>query len=192
MRHINRLRLMRQGFTALSDEQLETLGPWLRLAPTLCAVAALTGTALASWLVLWSLVPVGAFAAATGKHPFDLIYDKWIRLLMGREDELPEYGAPRRFAAGMASAGFLSAGLAFLLGHQAVGTAIGTFFGGAILLSATTDICLGCNLYHLLVPEHLLRRRATRLSVAMMLEKRRSITAPRQALQRRPQLRRTG
>jgi len=191
MRHTNRLRLMRQGFTVLDDDHLKEIGPWLRLAPALCALVALAGTALESWLVLWLLAPMGSIAAATAKHPFDLIYDLGIRRWLGREHRLPDYGAPRRFSGGLASAGFYAAGLALLLGSREVGVAIGLFFGGAVLLAATTDICLGCMIFHLLVPRRVDRSPETQAAVAYLLVKRRSITAPRQALRERPQLRRT-
>jgi len=145
----------------------------------------LAGTALENGIVFWALASLGAIAAVRRKHPADLVYDLVIRRWLGREERLPQYGAPRRFAGGLASAGFVAAGLAFLLGARTLGIVIGASFGGVMLLAATTDICMGCNIYHLFVPERVQRRGATRSSVRVMLT-RRNITGPRLPVARRP------
>jgi len=184
-------RLVRQGFVGITDTTLREVGPWLRLAPALCAAIILTGTALENWVMFWMLTPVGIIAAATGKHPFDLIYDVVIRRLLKRRRSLPAYRAPRRFSAALASAGNLSAGLAFLKGYVLTGVVIGSFFGGAVLLGATTDICLGCLIYYGVMPASGPRSPQASNAVVTMLQ-RQSISAPQAALYQRPQLRRTG
>lgn len=191
MKLITKLRLIRQGFVGFSDAALSEFGPWLRLAPALCALVVLLGTFLENWIVLWAVVPSAAFAAITRKHPADLIYDEGIRRLLRRRERLPGYRAPRRFASALAAAVIFVAGLTFLLGWRRTGVVTGALIGGEILLAAATDISLGSLLYHAVMPTRGHRSPAVRASVTVMLN-RRSITAPRRALRQRPQLRRTG
>jgi hypothetical protein len=59
-----RRRLEIQGFVDVEERTLAETAPWLRLALALCTVMAAAGTALGSPMVLWSLVPIAALAAA--------------------------------------------------------------------------------------------------------------------------------
>ena len=94
-----RRRLEIQGFVDVEERTLAETAPWLRLALALCTVIAAAGTALGSPMVLWSLVPTAALAAAFPVHPFDLLYNHGLRHLTGT-GPLPRRGAPSRFACG--------------------------------------------------------------------------------------------
>lgn len=149
MKTITKQRLIQQGFVDIDDETLESVAPWLRLAPSLCALVALIGTAAESWLVLWALVPAGVIGAVTSKHPFDRLYDEWVQpLMLGRGERLPDCGAPRRFSCGLAAAWLFATGLAFLEGWIRTGVVLGATVAGPLALTALTDICLGCIAYH--------------------------------------------
>lgn len=60
---ITRQRLNVQGMSDIDDETLAEVIPWQRMAFFLCALLAGIGTALASPVFLWVLVPVAALAA---------------------------------------------------------------------------------------------------------------------------------
>lgn len=144
-----RRRLEIQGFVGLDDRTLAETGPWLRLAFALCTMLAAIGTVLASAVVLWSLVPVAALAAASSVHPFDHLYNYGLRHLTGTEP-LPKRGAPNRFACGMGAVWLLITGWAFHSGHVMSGYLLGgalTFVG---LLVSTTDICIPSLIYRTL------------------------------------------
>jgi len=80
---ITRRRLEIQGFVGVEERTLAETAPWLRLAFALCTVLAAAGTVLASPMLLWTLVPVAALAAAFPVHPFDLLYNYGLRYLTG-------------------------------------------------------------------------------------------------------------
>ena len=121
-----------------------TLGPvasWLRLAFALCALVAGAGTALASPGLLLALVPVAALAAAFPVHPFDLIYNRWIRHLRGT-GPLPRRGAPSRFACGLGAVWLLPTAWLFSSGRTTAGYILGGLLPAVAVLVSTTDICI--------------------------------------------------
>jgi hypothetical protein len=138
-----------QGFVDLDDEALGQVGPWLRLAPAICAVWTAVGTVLASPAVLWSLVPFAVLGAATRGHPFDAIYNHGIRRLL-RTPALPPYRAPRRFACAVATVWLTITGLAFAVGWWTVGSVLGAGLVVAALVPTTTDFCIPSFVYGLL------------------------------------------
>ena len=68
-----RHRLNVQGLVEVDDATLAEVFPWQRMAFLGCATLAGVGTALASPLFLWILVPLAALGALFPVHPFDLI-----------------------------------------------------------------------------------------------------------------------
>ena len=147
---VTRGRLEAQGFVGLDDGTLAEVGRWLRLAPALCAGWAAVGTALASPLVLWALMPLAALGALGHGHPFDALYNHGIRHLLGTR-RLPPYRAPRRFACAVATVWLGLAGGAFLLAASVVGYLLGVAFTLAALVPTLTDFCIPSYVYGLLV-----------------------------------------
>jgi hypothetical protein len=143
-------RLEAQGFVGLDDGALAEVGPWLRLAPALCATWAAVGTALASPLVVWALVPFAALGALRQGHPFDALYNHVFRHLLGTR-RLPPYSAPRRFACGVGAVWLGLTGGAFFAGVSVVGYALGAAFVLTALLTTLTDFCIPSLVYGLLV-----------------------------------------
>lgn len=94
--------------------------PWTRFSPALCSAIGAIGTILASPLVLAALVPFAALGTVFRVHPFDLIYNHGIRYLTGTEP-LPENGAPRRFACGVATVWVTVTAAAFWTGAMLLG-----------------------------------------------------------------------
>jgi hypothetical protein len=136
-----RRRLEIQGFCGIDERTLAETAPWVRLAFALCALLAAAGTLLASPVVLWSLVPVAAWAAAFPVHPFDHLYNFGLRKLTGT-DPLPRRGAPNRFACGLGAIWLLATGWAFQAGATATGYTLGGMLTLVGLLVTTTDICI--------------------------------------------------
>ena len=144
-----RARLEMQGFVGLDDGRLAEFRPWLRLAPALCVVWAGAGTVLAAPAVFWALVPVAALGALGRSHPFDAIYNHGLRYLLGTRP-LPPYGAPRRFACGLATVWLAVTGGVFVSGATWLGVALGTGFVLVALVPVTTDFCIPSFFYGLL------------------------------------------
>jgi hypothetical protein len=147
---VTRGRIEAQGFVGFDDGTLAELGPWLRLAPGLCAVWAAVGTALGSPLVLWALVPFAALGALRQGHPFDALYNHGIRHLLGTR-RLPPYRAPRRFACAAATVWLGLTGGAFFAGASVAGYILGVVFALAALVPTLTDFCIPSFVYGLLV-----------------------------------------
>lgn len=130
-----------QGFERCDSATLAPVARWLRLAFALCALVAGVGTALGSPVVLLSLVPVAALAAALPVHPFDLIYNLGIRHIT-RTGPLPRRGAPSRFACGLGAVWLLPTAWMFDTGRMAAGYALGALLTSVAVLVSTTDICI--------------------------------------------------
>ena len=122
-----RRRLDIQGFTDVGDDVLTEVGPWLRLAPGLCALWILLGTIFASSTIIWSLVPIAVLGVIFPVHPFDLIYNFGIRHLTNTR-KLPKRCAPNRFACGLASVGLIVTALLFQAGLTTEGYVNESYF----------------------------------------------------------------
>lgn len=145
----NRKRLEIQGFTGMDDEILSEVAPWLRFSPAVCAVLMGLGTALASPLILWALVPIAALGAIFRVHPFDLIYNHGLRYLTGTRP-LPLNRAPRRFACGLAAVWLAATALAFQTGALLIGYVLGGVLTLVALIVSTTDFCIPSLIYGVL------------------------------------------
>lgn len=110
---------------------------------------ALLGGFLLDWRVI---VPVFAvvllLGAALGPRygPFLALYAKVIRPRLAPPREL-EDPRPPRFASSVGVVFLGAASLAFLAGHAGIGWALALIVAALAALSATTGICVGCELY---------------------------------------------
>jgi hypothetical protein len=82
-----------QGY-CMSAEESRALRWGLRFPTALCLGLVVTGLALQSPVLIFALVPVGAVAGWTPRHPFDLIWNHGFRHLSGAP-ELPPNPTPR-------------------------------------------------------------------------------------------------
>jgi hypothetical protein len=146
---VTRRRLEAQGFLGLDDATLAEVGPWLRLAPALCAAWAALGTALGSPGVLWALMPFAALGALRRGHPFDAIYNHGLRHVLGTR-RLPPYHAPRRFACMVATLWLGATGWAFYAGASLLGYALGAALVLAALVPTLSDFCIPSFVFGLL------------------------------------------
>ena len=138
---VTRRRLDAQGFVELDDATLAEVGPWLRLAPALCATWAAVGTGLGSPEVLWALMPFAALGALLRGHPFDAIYNHGVRYFLGTRP-LPPYHAPRRFACAVATLWLGATGWALYAGASLLGYALGAALVLAALVPTLSDFCI--------------------------------------------------
>jgi hypothetical protein len=87
------------------DETYAQINYPLRLSPAICMVWVAVGTALASPIILWALMPFAALGAILPGHPFDVLYNLGRRHLLGTPARLRACYATiasrsRRHAAG--------------------------------------------------------------------------------------------
>ncbi len=144
-----------QGY-CLSPAEARQLRVGLRFPTALCLALVVTGLALESALMIALLVPIGAVAGWTARHPFDHLWNHGVRHLF-RAPELPANPARRRHAFKLATFWLAAVGVLFAIGEQAAALALGVILLAVCGLVTVTNFC---------VPSTLLgvwwRRRETR------------------------------
>jgi hypothetical protein len=129
-----------QGY-CLTDEGKRELRWGLRFPTALCLTLVATGLFLQSAVLILALVPIGAVAGWTRRHPFDLIWNHGLRHLSGAQ-ELPPNPTPRRHAFKLATFWLLAVGVLFAAGHDAVALGLGLILVGVCALVTVTNYCV--------------------------------------------------
>lgn len=129
-----------QGY-CLSADEARGLRIGLRFPTALCLALVVTGLVLESALMIAVLVPIGAVAGWTARHPFDLLWNHGLRHL-GGAPELPPNPTRRRHAFKLATVWL--AGVAALLAGGATTAAL--VLGGVLVavcsLVTVTNFCI--------------------------------------------------
>lgn len=128
-----------QGYR-LSAEQSRDLRWGLRFPTALCLALIVTGLLLESAVVVLALVPIGALAGWTSRHPFDLIWSHGLRHLTGAPP-LPPNPTPRRHAFKLATVWLLAVGALFAAGQATAALVLGGILIAVCGLVTTTNFC---------------------------------------------------
>jgi hypothetical protein len=132
--------LATQGYR-ITAEQACALRYGLRFPTALCLALVVVGLALQSALMIALLVPIGAVAGWTSRHPFDLLWNHGLRHLAGRP-ELPPNPVRRRHAFKLATV-WLGAVAAFLAaGENGAALAFGGVLVAVCALVTVTNFCV--------------------------------------------------
>jgi hypothetical protein len=129
-----------QSYCLRSEESRE-LRWGLRLPTGLCLALAVSGLALQSAALILALVPVGALAGWTRRHPFDLIWNRGLRHLSGAP-ELPPNPTPRRHAFKLGTVWLLATGLLLAFGQPTAALILGGILLGVCALVTATNFCI--------------------------------------------------
>jgi hypothetical protein len=129
-----------QGY-CLTAAESRSLRWGLRFPTALCLAIVITGLALQSAVLILALVPIGAVAGWTRRHPFDLIWNHGLRHLTGAP-ELPPNPKPRRHSFKLATVWLLAVGLLFATGQTTAGLVLGAGLVAACGLVTTTNFCI--------------------------------------------------
>ncbi|MFN2616117.1 MAG: DUF4395 family protein [Thermoleophilaceae bacterium] len=129
-----------QGY-CLSEQESRSLRWGLRFPTALCLALVVAGLALGSAALILALVPVGAMAGWTPRHPFDLIWNHGLRSLSGAP-ELPPNPTPRRHAFKLATVWLLAVGLLFAAGQMTAGLILGAILVSVCALVTITNFCV--------------------------------------------------
>jgi hypothetical protein len=136
-----RERIAAQGFCDLDEQTYAEINYPLRLSPAICMVWTAVGTALASPVILWALVPFAAMGALLRGHPFDVVYNHGLRHVFGKPP-LPPYGPRRRFACALATIMLITAAWGFQSGSPTVGHVAGWSLVSAAFVNVSTGFCI--------------------------------------------------
>jgi hypothetical protein len=129
-----------QGY-CLSTDEARALRVGLRFPTALCLALVVAGLALESALLIAVLVPVGAVAGWSARHPFDHIWNGAVRHLFDAP-ELPPNPTRRRHAFKLATVWLAGVAALFAIGA----TTAGLIFGGVLVsvcsLVTVTNFCI--------------------------------------------------
>jgi hypothetical protein len=129
-----------QGY-CLSAEESRALRWGLRFPTALCLALVITGLFMQSAALILALVPIGAVAGWTARHPFDLIWNHGLRHI-GGAPELPRNPTPRRHAFKLATVWLLAVGLLFAFSETGTGLVLGGILVGVCGLVTVTNFCI--------------------------------------------------
>jgi hypothetical protein len=129
-----------QGY-CLTARESRGLRWGLRFPTALCLAIVITGLALQSAALILALVPIGAVAGWTQRHPFDLIWNHGLRQLTGAP-ELPLNPTPRRHTFKLATVWLLSVGLLLAFGQTTAALVLGGVLVGVCGLVTITNFCI--------------------------------------------------
>ena len=129
-----------QGYR-LSSQERRALGFGLQFPTALCLALVVTGLALQSAVIILALVPIGAVAGWTARHPFDLLWNHGLRRLFGAP-LLPPNPTPRRHAFKLATVWLLAVGVLFAVGQATAALVLGGVLVAVCGLVTVTHFCV--------------------------------------------------
>jgi hypothetical protein len=132
--------LATQGY-CLSGEEARALRFGLRFPTALCLAFVVAGLALESALMIALLVPIGAVAGWTRRHPFDLIWNYGLRRV-ARAPELPPNPARRRHSFKLATIWLAGVAGLFAAGADTAALALGGVLIAVCGLVTVTSFCV--------------------------------------------------
>ena len=148
-----------QGYR-LRPEESRALRVGLRFPTALCLALVVVGLALQSATVILALVPIGAVAGWTSRHPFDLLWNHGLRRRFD-SPPLPPNPTRRRHAFKLATVWMLAVGVLFAAGEPTVALVLGGVLVAVCGLVTTTHFCVPSTLLNALG-----QRRATSTTTA--------------------------
>jgi hypothetical protein len=132
--------LQTQGYR-LGRDEARALRIGLRFPTALCLALVVTGLALESALMIALLVPIGAIAGWTPRHPFDLIWNRGLRHLAGAP-ELPPNPVRRRHAFKLATVWLAAVAALFAIDAATAALVLGGILVAVCSLVTTTNFCI--------------------------------------------------
>jgi hypothetical protein len=130
-----RNNLTTQGY-CLSDAEKRDLAVALRFSTGACLALVVTALALQSGVVLLALVPIGALAGCTARHPFDHLWNAVART------QLPPNPTRRRHAFKLATLMLAADALLFLTGATMAALVLGGLLVAACTTVTATNLCI--------------------------------------------------
>jgi hypothetical protein len=135
-----RENLTTQGY-CLRNAERRDLRLGLRFPTGLCLALVVTGLALQSAALIVALVPIGAVAGFTARHPFDYIWNHAARHVVGGPP-VPPNPTRRRHAFKLATVWLLAVGGLLAAGATTAGLLLGGLLVAACAIVTATNLCL--------------------------------------------------
>jgi hypothetical protein len=135
-----RANLATQGY-CLPEDEARALWVGLRFPTALCLALVITGLALESALMVALLVPIGAVAGWSSRHPFDHLWNHGGRRLAGGP-ELPVNPTRRRHAFKLATVWLAGVAALYAAGANTAAVALGSILVAVCALVTVTNFCV--------------------------------------------------
>ena len=132
--------LTTQGYR-LSDAERRELAVGLRFSTGLCLALVVVALVLTSPAMIFALSGIGVIAGFSARHPFDHIWNRAARHVVGGPT-LPPNPARRRDAFKVATAWLLVVGALLAAGATTVGVILGGMLAAACSIVTATNLCL--------------------------------------------------
>ena len=129
-----------QGY-CLGRDEANALRVGLRFPTALCLALVITGLARESALIIGLLVPIGAVAGWTRRHPFDHIWNHAVRHAL-RGPELPLNPTRRRHAFKLATVWLAGVAVLFAAGAVTAALVLGGVLVAVCSLVTVTNFCI--------------------------------------------------
>jgi len=129
-----------QGYRLSSDET-RVLRIGLRFPTALCLALVITGLALESAVMIALLVPIGAFAGWSARHPFDFIWNGVLRHAF-KAPALPPNPTRRRHAFKLATFWLAAVAVLFATGWTTAALVLGGVLVTVCTLVTITNFCI--------------------------------------------------
>lgn len=135
-----RSNLSTQGY-CLSDAERRELAVGLRFSIGLCLSLVIVALALQSAAMVFALCGIGAVASFAARHPFDHLWNRGVRHLVGGPP-LPPNPPRRRDAFKVATVWLAIVGALFAAGAMTVALVLGGLLVAACATVTATNLCL--------------------------------------------------
>ncbi|WMI64890.1 DUF4395 family protein [Aestuariibaculum sp. YM273] len=142
---INRLKA--QGYLNQSDQEICELAFGNRFAFITCSILVGLGVATANILILSTMTLIAFLGIVLPYHPFDYIYNYWIRNLLNKP-RLPQRSQQLKFACIIATIWLSTTVFLFYSQLYIAGYIAGTLLFLVALIVSTTDFCIPSSIYN--------------------------------------------
>jgi len=142
-------RLKVQGYCGISDSGLSELAFGNRFAYILCAIVVFFGVAMANVPLLSFMTVVAFFGIVLPNHPFDYIYNLFVRKLI-RKPKLPPRSKQVKFACLIATLWLVLTMVLFFFKYRIGGYVLGGILFVLAFTVSVTDICIPSMCYNYL------------------------------------------
>jgi hypothetical protein len=135
-----RENLTTQGYR-LSDAERRQLAVGLRFSTGVCLALVIVALALESPVMVFALSGIGAVAGFAARHPFDHVWNRGVRHIVGGP-LLPPSPRRRRDAFKVATGWLLVVGALFAMGATTAALVLGALLVAACATVTATNLCL--------------------------------------------------
>jgi hypothetical protein len=135
-----RSNLTTQGYR-LSDAQRRELSVALRFSTGLCLTLVIVALALESPVMVFALSGIGVIAGFTARHPFDHLWNRVVRHVVGGQ-VLPPNPTRRRHAFKLATVWLVAVGGLLSAGATTAGLVLGGLLVAACSAVTAANLCI--------------------------------------------------